>query len=80
MSKETSVFILGLFLVAIPFLGIPLLWRQYLIVGAGVALVLIGYALRRAVYLKRIEISYGERGIDSFVETTEKLFDEQVLK
>ena len=80
MSKETFVFIFGILLTIIPFLGVPVMWRQYSIFGIGVLLILIGYALRRKVYLERIETGTGERGTDSFIETTEKLFDEDALK
>ena len=73
--KETTVFVLGILLTIIPFLGIPLLWRQYIIMGIGVILILVGYALRRRAFLSRIDKGNGERGTDSFVETTEPLFD-----
>jgi hypothetical protein len=77
VSKETLVFIFGILLTLVPFLGVPELWRQYAVMGLGIALILIGYALRRGVYLDRIDIGNGERGIDSFVETTERLFNER---
>ncbi len=73
--KETSVFVFGILLTVIPFLGIPLLWRQYIILGIGIILILIGYALRRRAFLSRIDKGNGERGTDSFVETTEPLFE-----
>lgn len=75
MSKETLVFIFGILLTIVPFLGVPTLWRQYSVAGIGIVLILIGYALRRRLYLTRIDKGNGERGADSFVETTEKLFD-----
>ncbi len=80
MSKETIVFLFGIFLTIIPFLGVPESWRQYAIFGIGIFLILIGYALRRAIYLKQIDYGNGERGSDSFVETTETLFDSSTLK
>ncbi len=76
MSKETTVFIFGILLTVIPFLGVPELWRQYTIVAIGIILTLIGYALRRRVYLDLLDKGNGERGNDSFMETTERLFDE----
>lgn len=76
MTKETLVFFAGIVLVLVPFLGIPELWRQYLIVGLGALLILVGYALRRALYLSRIDRGNGERGTDSFVETTQPLFSD----
>ena len=80
MSKETLVFLFGIILTILPFLGIPLLWRQYAIFGIGVVLILIGYILRRKVFLERIDQGNGERGTDSFVETTEKLFDDSTVQ
>ncbi len=77
MSKETLVFLFGIILTILPFVGIPLLWRQYTIFGIGIILILIGYILRRKVFLERIDRGDGESGTDSFVETTEKLFDEE---
>lgn len=80
MSKETIVFFSGLLLMIVPFLGLPEAWRQYTIAGIGLILTLIGYWLRRAVYLARIDRGNGERGADSFVETTEPLFKESELQ
>jgi uncharacterized membrane protein len=73
-SKESLVFIIGLVLVLFPHLGIPEAWR---VIGTslfGVVLVFVGYALRRALYLKHLERANGERAADSFVETTDPLF------
>ena len=75
MSKETLVFLFGILLTVVPFLGMPEAWRQYSIAGIGIVLVLVGYALRRRLYLSRLDKGNGEREADSFVETTETLFD-----
>jgi hypothetical protein len=80
MSKETLVFILGAFLTVLPFLGLPELWKQYTVAAVGAVLVIIGYVLRRALYLSRIDRGDGERGTDSFVETTKQLFDDRELQ
>ncbi len=80
MTKETLVFFVGIFLTLVPFLGIPEVWRQYLIVGLGAFLILVGYALRRSLYLARIDKGNGERGTDSFVETTKPLFSDSELQ
>lgn len=77
MNKETLVFALGILLTLVPFLGIPEAWKQYAVAAAGVLLVLIGYMLRRASYFARIDQGNGERGDDSFVETTKPLFGEK---
>lgn len=80
MSKETIVFITGILLLFIPFLGVPLLWREYAVASLGVLLTFVGYALRRGLYLKHIEREGGERATDSFVETTEQLFPDNTLQ
>lgn len=74
MSKETLVFIFGILLLIVPFLGVPEQWRQFTIVAIGVGMVFIGYSLRRKAFFERIDKGDGERVTDSFVETTEKLF------
>ncbi len=80
MTKATAVFFAGILLILVPFMGIPEVWRQYAVVTLGVLLLLIGYALRRSVYLAKIDRGNGERGTDSFVETTEPLFKETELQ
>jgi hypothetical protein len=80
MTKETLVFIFGILLTIVPFLGIPESWRQYAIFAIGAILIIIGYILRRALYLSRLDRGNGERGNDTFVETTEVLFDDGALK
>lgn len=68
MSRESIVFTIGLLLLVIPHLGIPDAWKAYFFVVSGLLLVLVGYSLRRAAYLRSIEKTNGERGTDSFVE------------
>ncbi len=80
MSKGTLVFFIGIIITLTPFLGIPEAWRQYTIAGAGALLILIGYMQRRELYLARIDRGNGERGTDSFVESTEPLFTPGELK
>lgn len=79
MSRESLVFLLGIFLTVLPFLGVPETWRQYAIAFAGAVLILIGYSLRRSLYLSKIDKGNGERGDDSFVETTKPLFGDDVV-
>jgi len=74
-GKESLVFLIGLILTVVPFIGVPESWRVGATVFFGIVLVLVGYALRRAVYLRQIDRGNGERGTNAFVETTEKLFD-----
>ena len=68
MSKESIVFTIGLLLLVIPHLGIPEVWKFYFFIIAGALLVIVGYSLRRAAYLRSIEKENGERGTDAFVE------------
>jgi hypothetical protein len=80
MSKETLILLSGILLLIVPFLGVPEVWRQYSILAIGIVLLLVGYSLRRKSYLNRLDKGNGERGNDSYVETTETLFDEGTLK
>lgn len=69
-------FLLGILLILLPYLGIPSLWKQYAYVILGIILVLLGYALRRAQYFHEIDQGNGERGGETFVETTQNLFSQ----
>jgi hypothetical protein len=80
MSKETFVFIAGILLIVAPYLGIPETWKRFFIIGMGILLVFVGYALRRGVYLSQLDKGNGERGNDSFVETTTPLFDDRTVQ
>jgi hypothetical protein len=64
-------------LVLMPWLGVPELWRNYAVSGAGVVLLLVGYLLRRANFLANFDRGNGERSADSFVESTQPLFEEK---
>jgi hypothetical protein len=72
MSKESLVFTLGLLLLIIPHLGLPEEWKVYFFFISGVLLVLAGYRLRRAAYLRSIEKEHGVLSTDSFVEHASK--------
>ncbi|MBY0538578.1 hypothetical protein K2P47_04250 [Patescibacteria group bacterium] len=76
MSKGTLAFLLGILLILLPYLGIPSVWKQYAYVALGIILVLLGYAIRRAQYFHEIDNGNGERGGDTFVETTQNLFSQ----
>lgn len=69
MAQETLVFILGVVLLIIPFLGIPAAWKVYGYVSIAVLLMVIGYRLRYARFLRSIETDSGERRTDSFTES-----------
>ncbi len=74
MTKGTFVFILGFGLVLLPYLGLPSDWKHYIYVGVGVILLVVGYSLRRAKYLFDTDRGNGERGGETFVETTQSMF------
>lgn len=76
MSKGTFVFLLGIILILMPYLGLPAAWKHFLYIGLGIILLLVGYAIRRSQYLFDIDRGNGERGGDTFVETTQNLFAE----
>ncbi|MBP9717225.1 MAG: hypothetical protein KBD44_00740 [Candidatus Pacebacteria bacterium] len=78
MSKGTIIFFFGIALMLIPSLGIPLEWKQYILSGMGVLLLLIGYIVRRADYFHTLESEDGVRTDETFVETTAPLFSEKV--
>jgi heme/copper-type cytochrome/quinol oxidase subunit 4 len=80
MSKGTLVFFIGILLTLVPFLGIPEDWRKSAVAAIGALLIIIGYMLRRELYFVHIDKGNGERGTDSFVETTQPLFDERELQ
>ncbi len=80
MSKETLVFVGGILLTVVPFLGIPESWKNITVAVLGVIFLLMGYALRRALYLAKIDRGNGERGTNSFVETTQPLFEDRTLQ
>lgn len=70
MSKETLVFILGVLVFFVPFLGFPGEWKKWILVGVGVLLMAIGYALRRKAFFQSLEQEDGGRHADVFVESS----------
>lgn len=76
MRKAMFVCLMGLVVIVLPYLGIPNYVREYVLISLGTLLVLFGYLLMRDEILRRSDYGNGERGNDSFVETTEPLFKE----
>lgn len=70
MSRESLVLLLGVVIFFAPTLGIPEQWKLYIISGSGLLLIVVGYILRRAAYLRSIERDNGTRETDSFVESS----------
>lgn len=54
MSRETFVFILGLLVLALPYLGIPADWKRIAYTACGALLVVIGYSLRRSAFYRSL--------------------------
>lgn len=69
MSKESIVVVIGLIVFMVPSLGLPEDLKEYLLLGVGVLLITIGFFLRRAAYLRKIDRGNGESGGESFVES-----------
>ena len=57
MSRQSLVLLLGFGVFFIPFLGLPTDWKDYLIIGMGIILIVVGYSLRRSAYLKRSKMT-----------------------
>lgn len=74
MRKGTLVFLCGIALAIIPYLGIPTDWKLVAATVIGILLILAGYAIRREEYLDAIEAENGLRSEETFVETTHTLF------
>ncbi len=70
MSKETLVFIIGALVFFTPFLGLPGEYKEWIFIFSGLILLISGYRLRRAAFLRSIERAGGERQSESFHEST----------
>ena len=68
MSRESSVFLIGLVIFLISFLGIPNDWKKIILIAAGLFLMVFGYSMRRSAFLRSIDNGNGERRGDAFVE------------
>lgn len=69
MSRESLILLIGVIVFLTPLLSVPEDWKRYVIAVCGAVLVVLGYFLRRAAYLRQISMGNGERGTDSFVES-----------
>lgn len=69
MSKETLVFVIGILVFFVPFVGVPTEWKEWFLMGAGVVLMAVGYSLRRKAFFQSLEHDGGERRADVFVES-----------
>ena len=74
MRKATLIGLLGLLLTVLPYLGIPETWKMYSTSTIGVLLLLLGYLFVRDRIHAESDMGNGERGNESYIETTESLF------
>ncbi len=68
MSRESLVLFFGIVVTVVSFLGVPAVWKERIIIGSGVVLIVLGYSLRRAAFFRSIEVAPGERRAEAFVE------------
>lgn len=68
MSRESLVLFFGIVVTVISYLGVPSVWKERIIIGCGVLLMILGYSLRRAAFFRSIEVAPGERRAEAFVE------------
>lgn len=72
MSKEALVFLLGLVVFIVPFIGIPRDLKEYVFIACGTMLMITGFLLRRAAFFRSIEKEPGERHTNEFIESMER--------
>jgi len=78
MKKDTSILILGIIVVATPFLGVPSPWKTVIFVGAGLTIAALAYLLQRDV---GGEIHFeGDRKTEMFVENDVRPIDGAMKK
>jgi len=46
MSKETTILALGVWIMAVPYLGVPSSWKELIFVLSGLAIIIVGFYLR----------------------------------
>ena len=86
MSRESFVFVIGLLVFLVSFLGVPQDWKKIFFIAAGVMLMIVGFMLRRAAFVRSIEKENGERESDVFAEsfepelTVEDVFEDDEFK
>lgn len=69
MTREVLVSFLGLFVVLVPFLGVPRDVKDWIFVALGTGIVLFGVSLRHSRYIRSIAIARGELRGDAFSES-----------
>ncbi len=79
MTKESSVFFLGIVLLVLPYLGVPEQWKVYVYTLLALLFIFLGYTLRQQAYIRSIEKENGERDTDSFVEKKSETINGDVI-
>ena len=52
MSREMSIIVLGIWVMIVPYLGVPSAWRTILLVLSGAVIAVIGFLLRGQTFSK----------------------------
>lgn len=73
MSKEMSLIALGVWVIIVPYLGVPGTWRTAILVLTGIAIAVIGFIVRNEALSRGIEST--ER--HPFVENTPAALSER---
>jgi len=77
MSRESLVFVIGLLIFIMSFIGLPRSWKEIFFIAAGVSLMILGFMLRRSAFIRSIEKEGGERESDAFTESDEPVSSEE---
>lgn len=74
MRKEKTLFIIGLWIIVLPFLGFPGSWKTVMLILTGLALIYLGYLfyMEAKERLAKIE-NQTESFIDNISETEKKI-------
>jgi hypothetical protein len=65
MRKEKTLFIIGLWVIVLPFLGFPSSWKKVLFVLTGIALIYLGYLFYMEV---KARLAKNDNQTKSFVD------------
>jgi len=70
MSKQTSIIVLGVWVLIVPYLGVPGSWRTVFLVLSGAAIAILGFLLRGEATAKGLSAHKTRSGrtSHSFVE------------
>lgn len=72
MSKETTVFIFGILVFFVPFLGFPREYKEWILIVVGGLLTILGYRLRRLAFLRSLDDGTGGKRGEVFTESSAK--------